>query len=84
MSDVEFPYAMWVVLCDECGPVHTVWEKPGTRVPYVEHCPSCGRGATSVQTDRVENKAEHEAAFETAGERASVDAGAPGAQAERP
>lgn len=56
-------YPLWVIQCDSCGAVGTLWEKPGTGCSYVEYCPSCGRGPTGVTTERVEDKSEHEAAF---------------------
>lgn len=54
---VQLPYPMWVVVCDRCGPVCTVWEKPGTGCTYFEFCPSCGD--SWPDTEKVESYEEH-------------------------
>lgn len=54
----KFPYPMWVVVCEDCGPVCTVWEKPGTGCSYIEHCPECG--GEWPDTVQVDSGDEHE------------------------
>jgi len=58
-------YPLWVVTCEDCGFVCTVWEKPGTGCSYIEYCPSCGKSCT-VRDERVEDKEAHESAIEFA------------------
>ena len=58
MGEAKFPYPMWGVVCEYCGFVCTIWEKPGTGCSYIEHCPSCSTGFT--KTERVDNKEEHQ------------------------
>lgn len=57
-------YPMWVVTCPDCGPVCTVWEKPGTGCKRVEHCPACGRSLDASAVTRVVNAPEHERAMD--------------------
>lgn len=58
MSDAQTPldmqtaeWPMWVVICEDCGDIGTVYEKPGTGCHYVRHCWYCG--GTSVRDERV-------------------------------
>lgn len=38
----QIVYPMWVMVCDHCGVVGTLFEKPGTGCSYVRHCIECG------------------------------------------
>jgi DNA replicative helicase MCM subunit Mcm2 (Cdc46/Mcm family) len=46
-------YPLWVIVCEDCGAVGTLWEKPGTGCKYVRHCHYCG--GEHVRTERAED-----------------------------
>lgn len=53
----EFPYPMWVMICEDCGPVASVWEKPGTACSYINYCPDCGKA--HADSKKVTDKEQH-------------------------
>lgn len=68
-------YPLWVIQCDSCGAVGTMWEKPGTGCSYVKHCPRCGRGPRGVTTQQVETRDEHKTVFRQGDQRSLEEMG---------
>jgi hypothetical protein len=46
-------YPLWVIVCERCGAVGTLFEKPGTGCKYVKHCHYCGD--SHVRTEVVDS-----------------------------
>lgn len=57
MTMVKWPFPMWVVTCEFCGFVGTLWEKPGTGCKSVRFCFHCGEEFTTVhEVDDVDEQ----------------------------